>query len=68
MLLEDKRLKIFLEQASYFLNFIKCKMIRNFIFFELVKAIEEKIEYGDLSKKNIEDIKKKYRRYKFKCY
>ncbi len=29
-----------------------------YIFLELVKAIEEKIEYGDLSKKNIEDIKK----------
>ena len=54
-----KRLKIFLEQASYFFKFHKMQDDRKFyIFLELVKVIEEKIEYGDLSKKNIEEIKK----------
>ena len=28
------------------------------IFLELIKVIEDKIEYGDLSNKSVEDIKK----------
>lgn len=53
------RLKIFLKQALYFFEFHKMQDTKKFsIFLELIKVIEDKIEYGDLSNKSVEDIKK----------
>ena len=54
-----ERLKIFLKQAIYFFEFHKMQDSKKFsIFLELIKVIEDKIEYGDLSNKSVEDIKK----------
>ena len=54
-----ERLKIFLKQALYFFEFHKMQDSKKFsVFLELIKVIEDKIEYGDLSNKSVEDIKK----------
>ena len=53
------RLKIFLKQAVYFFEFHKMQDNKKFsIFLELIKVIEDKIDYGDLKNKSVEDIKK----------
>ena len=53
------RLKIFLKQAQYFFDFHKMQDDKKFsIFLSLIDIIEKKIDYGDMSNKNVQDIKK----------
>ena len=54
-----ERLKVFLKQTNYFLEFHKMKEFKKInILLNINNIIENKIEYGDLTNKSIEDIKK----------
>ena len=54
-----ERLKAFLIQAQYFLDFHKMKEGEKInIFIKINNIIENKIDYGNLTNKNVEDIKR----------
>ena len=55
-----ERLKIFLTQVKYFIDFHEMRENNKLdIFNRLHKSLVNKIDYGDLKNKDIKDIKKK---------